>query len=151
MHARCRNILGSEDEAWDATQDIFMKLIKSYKTIQKKQSLLSWLYTSATHHCISVLRKKRGVAFEENIHSPGRENREMEKKLLLKDVVERLLRPWDRKTREVIVYTYVDGYNQQEIARLTGMGESTIRRHLTKFRRKAKDSPVFKEGYADDL
>ena len=138
VHARCRSFLGSEDEAWDATQEIFMKLMASFQKINKKSALLSWLYRSSTNHCISLLRKKRGTMFDENVHSQKGEENSQHKAFVLKEVVEKLLRPWDRKIREVVVYTYWDGYNQEEISRLTGMAQSTIRRHLTKFRRKSQ-------------
>jgi DNA-directed RNA polymerase specialized sigma24 family protein len=52
------------------------------------------------------------------------------------------LSPWDKKVRDVVIYTYFDGYKQEEIAELTGMGESTIRRHLTTFKRKCSQSGI---------
>ncbi len=137
VHNRCLSFLKSEDEAWDATQEVFMKLIESLSSIQKKDSILSWLYKTSTNHCISLLRKKPGLPFDENLHSRTDAGAEQDKNLILKEVVNSLLRPWDSKTREVVVYTYIDGYSQSEISRLTGMGESTIRRHLTRFRRKS--------------
>jgi DNA-directed RNA polymerase specialized sigma24 family protein len=60
--------------------------------------------------------------------------------MLVKEVMKHFLNPWDQKIRDVIIYTYFDGYKQEEIAELTGMGESTIRRHLTTFKRKSSAS-----------
>jgi RNA polymerase sigma-70 factor (ECF subfamily) len=142
VHARCRSILRSDDEAWDATQDIFMKLFGALSSIEKKGSIYSWLLSVSTNHCISLLRKRRTVAFDEEIHSVGSSDQapHQEKSLLLKEVLHRFLHPWDRKTREVVMYTYFYGYKQDEIAQLTGLGESTIRKYLTRFKRKAAGS-----------
>jgi DNA-directed RNA polymerase specialized sigma24 family protein len=60
--------------------------------------------------------------------------------MIVKEVLKHFLAPWDEKVRQVVIYTYFDGYRQEEIAELTGMGESTIRRHLTTFKRKSAAS-----------
>src|SRR5690554_7932380 len=68
VHIRCRSFLKSEDDAWDATQEIFMKLLYALPNIQKKESIYSWLISTATNHCISVLRKKKHLMFNEEYH-----------------------------------------------------------------------------------
>ncbi|MBN2035228.1 MAG: RNA polymerase sigma factor [Chitinispirillaceae bacterium] len=142
VQARCRSILRCDDEAWDATQDIFMKLYAALPRIEKKESIYSWLLSASTNHCISLLRKRRSIAFNEEIHSVPNENQvpPQEKTLLLKEVLHRFLMPWDKKIRDVVLYAYFDGYKQEEIARLTGLGESTVRKYLTRFKRKAAGS-----------
>jgi RNA polymerase sigma-70 factor (ECF subfamily) len=139
VHARCRSILHSEDEAWDATQEVFMKLYAALPRIQKKASIYSWLLSTSTNLCISELRKRRSVEFDEEVHGAcGADHvAEQEKKLLLKEVMRHFLAPWNRKVREVVMYAYFDGYRQEEIALLTGLGESTIRKYLTLFKRKS--------------
>jgi len=58
----------------------------------------------------------------------------------VREVMRQFLAPWDEKVRQVIMYTYFDGYRQDEIAKLMGIGESTIRKYLTRFKRKSADS-----------
>jgi RNA polymerase sigma-70 factor (ECF subfamily) len=132
--------LKSEDDAWDATQEVFIKLIGSLHTIQKKESIYSWLLSTSTNYCISQLRKKQGIEFEEDIHSNDSNKLQQEKWMVVQEVMKHFLNPWDKKVRDIIVYAYFDGYKQEEIAGLTGMGESTIRRHLTNFKRKSSES-----------
>ena len=138
VYGRCLKILWSEDEAWDATQDIFMKLHQSQDTLQKSGSVLYWLHRTTTNHCISVLRRKRGVAYQEEAHA-GSDSENPERVLAAKQMLQKLFGPWNKVVREIIVYTYIDGYTQAEISKLTGLGESTIRKYLTKFRRKAQE------------
>jgi len=148
VHARCRSILGSEDEAWDATQEVFIKLAKSLPGIRKKESLYSWLISAGTHYCISQLRKRRSVELDEQIHGADSGDAEQERRLALKRIISGLLLPWGRKVREVVVYAYVYGYRQDEIAQLTGMGGSTVRKYLTKFKRGSQGS---KERIEEEL
>ena len=133
---RCRMLLKSEDDAWDASQEVFMKLICSLDSITRKESIYSWLLSASTNHCISLLRKRKHEFFDEARHSVEEEKGPVqERRMILADLFRHFFSPWDEKTRQVVVYTYIDGYRQDEIARLTGMGESTVRRYLTKFRR----------------
>ena len=106
------------------------------RKIKNKDSLLSWLYSVSTHYCISVLRKKRQIEFDETLHSDNVAE-EQQRQIILKEVTARFMKPWNKKVRQAVVYTYIDGYTQPEIAKLMGIGESTIRRYLTEFRRKA--------------
>lgn len=146
VHRRCFTFLKSKEDAWDATQEVFMKLMRSLDTIQKKESTYSWLLSTSTHHCLSLLRKRKHLLFDEAIHSSqGEEGTQQENALVLKELFRHFLSPWDEKMREVVIYTYIDGYKQDEIAKLTGMGESTIRRYLTKFRRRSSESDLKRE------
>jgi|SRR5690554_683596 len=142
VHIRCRSFLKSEDDAWDATQEIFMKLLYALPNIQKKESIYSWLISTATNHCISVLRKKKHLMFNEEYHGVKDGSFPQEKNMVLHEIFKHFLNPWDRKIREVVIYTYFDGYKQEEIAKITGMGESTIRRYLTRFRRKCSQMGI---------
>ena len=47
VHRRCKMFLKSEDDAWDATQEVFMKLIHSLDIITKKDSIYSLLIIKA--------------------------------------------------------------------------------------------------------
>jgi RNA polymerase sigma-70 factor (ECF subfamily) len=143
VYRRCFSFLKSEDDAWDAVQDVFMKLTDSLSTIQKKEAIYSWLLSVSTNYCISILRKKKHIEFEEEIHSSeGDKKLPQEKNMVIQEVIQHFLSPWDKKVRDVVIYTYFDGYKQEEIAELTGMGESTIRRHLTTFKRKCSQSGI---------
>ncbi len=136
VHSRCVSILKSEDDAWDATQEVFMKLNRALPTIRNKQAIFSWLMSASTNHCISVLRRRKTIEFDENIHRQGEADIPVqEKKLAMKELFRRYFLPWNKKVQQVLFYTYIDGYKQQEIAKLTGLGESTIRKYLTNFRR----------------
>lgn len=138
IHFRCMKILKSEDDAWDVTQDVFMKLMNSYHTIKNKQALLAWMIRTSTNQSISVLRKKREIAFNDNVLAIEGRDSNHEQRTLNRTILKKLFKLGDKKTIEIIVYTYIDGYTQEEIAEITGMGESTIRKYLTRFRRKSQ-------------
>lgn len=140
VYRRCMTFLKSEDEAWDATQETFMKLLDALPKIEKRESIYSWLISTSSNYCISQLRKRKHLEFQEEFHTTEKSALPQEQWMVLKEIITHFLKPWDSKVREVVMYTYFDGYKQEEIAKITGMGESTIRRHLTRFKRKCSES-----------
>jgi RNA polymerase sigma-70 factor, ECF subfamily len=138
VHRRCKYILGSEDEAWDATQEVFIKLMNNLHTIKNQGSIYSWLLSTSTHLCISMLRKKSGSEFDEEVHSSDNESLRHDHRAAIKDVLAKVMQPWNSKIREVLIYSFVDEYTQPEIARLTGLGESTIRKYLALVKKKSQ-------------
>jgi RNA polymerase sigma-70 factor, ECF subfamily len=137
VHRRCKYILHSEDDAWDATQEVFIKLMASLNSIRNRGSVYSWLLSTSTNLCISMLRKKTGEEFDETVHAGENNPSKMsaEKRVIFKEIITKLFKPWDKKIRDVVIYSYIDDYSQKEISALTGLGESTIRKYLLRFKR----------------
>jgi len=147
VHARCRAILKSEDDAWDAVQEVFIKLHKSLSEIRNRESLYSWLMSASTNWCISALRRRKMEEFDEALHSSesGGGVPPQERALAVKRILARYLLPWDKKVREAVWYVCVDGYTNAETAELTGLGESTVRKYVSNFR-KANAAAVRERG-----
>jgi DNA-directed RNA polymerase specialized sigma24 family protein len=62
----------------------------------------------------------------------------------LRDILKKLMMPWNKLVRDIVMYTYWDGYTQDEISTMTGIAPSTIRKHLTKFRRQTEQWKIEK-------
>ncbi len=138
VHRRCASILHSDDEAWDATQDVFMKLMAHLPNIKNRSAVYSWLLSTSTNTCISLLRRKKGVEFDECVHGRDANDFSQEKRYILREIINKVFLPWDKKIRDVVIYSYFDEYSQKEISELTGLGESTIRKYLTRFKRETR-------------
>ena len=137
---RCQRYLHSKEEAQDATSDIFLKLLEHWDSVQNRESALFWIHRTTTNHCITLWRRKKFLGPDNEDgweNSPLHADDSVEKRIILRDILNKLLFPWNKKVREIIMYTYWDGYTQDEISSLTGIAPSTIRKYLTKFRRQA--------------
>ena len=55
---RCRRILGNEEDALDAAQDVFVALLGAEKELRLPYPS-SFLYTAATNTCLNRIRQKR--------------------------------------------------------------------------------------------
>src|SRR5215471_12217489 len=52
---------GRASFAEDATQEVFLRLFKNFSKIDQAQPVAAWLYTVATHVCISHIRRDRSM------------------------------------------------------------------------------------------
>ena len=59
------SILKNRESAEEVVLDVFLKLWESRKTIKTIKKLSNYLYVATKHGCISYLRKKNRISFEE--------------------------------------------------------------------------------------
>lgn len=65
----CRYILGSHEDAEDASSEVFARLPRAIKTYNRALPFSRWLASVASHYCIDVLRRKRA---EQRVIAPVR-------------------------------------------------------------------------------
>jgi RNA polymerase sigma-70 factor (ECF subfamily) len=132
IYGRCRRILGDGDEARDALQAVFLKLIENQEVIRQPERIVSWIFTAASNHCFNILRsrKKFNLAVEPDTLD-GSDH--FEKRHSARQIINLLLENQDRKTQQAVYYTHVENLDQKEIQKLTGQSPATIRRNLRKF------------------
>ncbi|MBI2379029.1 MAG: RNA polymerase sigma factor [Deltaproteobacteria bacterium] len=53
----CLRTLRDRSSAEDATQEIFLRVVKTAKTWERNAKLTTWLYTIARNHCIDAMRR----------------------------------------------------------------------------------------------
>jgi RNA polymerase sigma-70 factor (ECF subfamily) len=139
VYRRCLKLLRDEEAARDATQDVFVKLVREMERFEDKDNAMAWLYTVATRHCLNVLRdrKRHGgtadqveelelAAPESSLGLPGRV------------LAQRVLARFDEGTQAVAVGVLVDGMEQEEIASALGISRKTVQRRLERFLEKAR-------------
>ena len=133
LHAHCRRILGSPDDADDAVQETLIRAWKGLSRFEGRSSVRSWLYRIATNASIDVMRRRgpRAVridhlpaagphepsdqAIEIQDKSPGPEARYEQREYvrLAFEAAQRLLPPTQRT---VLILRDVLGYSAAETA-----------------------------------
>jgi len=133
IYGRCRRILGSEQDAWDALHDVFVKLMENYEALREKDRVVAWIFKAATNHCFNILRYRKHFADEAQCDELGsREN--LDETIAARDIIAFVLRRHNARVREAVYYTYVEEMDQAAIQKLTGQSPATIRRNLKRFR-----------------
>ncbi|MBK9255999.1 MAG: RNA polymerase sigma factor [Saprospiraceae bacterium] len=57
VYAKCVTMLKNQDNAEDATQDIFMRVLLNLSKFSGNSKFSTWLYSITYNHCIDELRK----------------------------------------------------------------------------------------------
>lgn len=134
IYRRCLKLLRDPDRALDATQDVFLKLTRQMDRLEEIDSALPWIYRTATHHCLNVIRDTTRRARQDaeglawNVASP--ENHDQ---LVARRLVARVLSRFDSRTQAIAVGVLVDGMQQDEVAALLGISAKTVSRKLERF------------------
>jgi RNA polymerase sigma factor (sigma-70 family) len=123
---RARKLLGSDEEAHEALQEIFMSLLSNPRQFDGRSAVTTFLYSVATHHCLNRIRdrKIRLRLLDDNLRpllavsEAARAERIAAARQLLQQV------PADLAL--AAVHYYVDEMTQDEIAEVMGCS----RRHV---------------------
>jgi len=133
VYRRCLRILKDPEAAKDATQEVFMKLIRDMAKLEDRETVLPWIYRVATNHCLNHRRNasRRG----EGLDAPPLELAASTGGDAIPDrqLARRLLARFDETTQTVAVGVLVDGMEQEEVAEVLGISRRTVARKLARF------------------
>jgi RNA polymerase sigma-70 factor, ECF subfamily len=137
IYRRCRRLLRNPEAAQDATQEVFLRLLRTLERDDGRDELLPWLYRVATNHCLNVIRDTRLHGEEElpedhrlggTVSGPGVDA------VLMRTVLQR----FDAVTQTVAVSVIVEGMELEEVAAIIGASRHTVARKLNRFLEQAR-------------
>ena len=136
---RCRKLLGDEEKALDAMQEVFVKLVLNQKRL-KGDYPSSLLYRIATNICLNVIRDQRQFFSLENedILVKIAESDEKENRAIVDSLLEFVFRREKKSTREIAVMFFVDGMTLNEVAIESGLSVSGVRKRLRQLKERLK-------------
>ena len=123
--------LDSVQDAEDAVQDVFLKLLSAQPSFRDAGHEKAWLIRATLHRASDIRRRaeKRNVPLETAENSPARE----EGGELLAAV-----RALPQKYSSVIHLHYYEGYSIQEISKLLGLPAPTVGTRLARGRERLR-------------
>lgn len=131
---RCGGILGDADEAQDAAQEVFALILTRESQFRGDADPGTWIYRITTNHCLNRLRSQRRREARDQHGgvwaglTPSNPYQHYALKRGLEDLLGRL----DPLGREILVYRYLDGMTQVEIAAAIGKSRKTVGKRLSK-------------------
>ncbi len=63
IHSYIYRLLGSQEDADDLTQEVFMRAFVSWDELYDHKNLSPWLYRIATNLCVDLLRRRKRIAW----------------------------------------------------------------------------------------
>jgi RNA polymerase sigma-70 factor (ECF subfamily) len=133
---RCRQLLTEEEEALDATQDVFVRLCQAGGRLNIKYPS-SFLYVTATNICLNLIRDRarHGETRDETMLHRIATLDDTEQRVGALSTLNRLFSKSPQSSRTIAVLHFVDGLTLEETARETGMSVSGVRKRLRALRK----------------
>ena len=133
VYRRCLRLLHDREAAQDATQEVFVRLVRNMSRLEDRGDALPWIYRVTTNHCLNVLRDSGRHG--EDVLAPEIEDAGRPAVDALPDrrLAQELLGRFDASTQAVVVGVFVDGMEREEIAAALGISKRTVSRKLERF------------------
>ena len=140
-------LLGNMPDAQDVSQEVFLKLYRNLRKVDGAGSIAGWLYRVTVNACRDLQRRKRPeapVEFAENLPAGGMDPQQAATQAERRRVLEMCLRMLPEKERAALVLRDLEGLSTEEVARVLGSSEATVRSQISKARVKVRG---FVESY----
>ena len=136
-------ILKNENDAYDATQNVFLKVFKYINNFRETASLYTWIYKITYHVAIDIYRKRKkgsSVEYSEFIKSDGVTANDLHHNVSSPDsvtenkelsiTIENALSKISESHRTVIILREIEGLSYTEIADILDVSKGTVMSRL---------------------
>lgn len=141
----CYRMLGSAQDAEDATQEIFFRVYSRLESYDLDRRFSTWLLSIASNYCIDRLRRRKfawvtleDTAFMLPSNEAGPERTALQRERA--DIVQAALQNMPSQYRLVLVLRYWQDLSYNEIATLTGLSESALKTRLHRARKQLAEA-----------
>jgi RNA polymerase sigma-70 factor (ECF subfamily) len=145
VYALCRRMLADPDEAADATQEVFMRVMRSVLGFRGESAFGTWLHRVTVNVCLTALRRRSrqrsaglvagATAFglpadESSLRAAGPLPDEMAATADLAARSEAALATLAEDARTVVVLRDIEELSTREVAELLGISETAVKVRL---------------------
>jgi RNA polymerase sigma-70 factor (ECF subfamily) len=137
-------MLGNAAEAEDAAQEVFLRAYLKLASYDRNRKFSTWLLAITSNYCIDLLRRRKApmvdledVEFVIESREPGPEQVAVEGEQ--RDAVAHAIGGLPAGYRLPTVLRYYHDLSYEEIERITGLSEATVKTRLFRARRMIKE------------
>jgi RNA polymerase sigma-70 factor, ECF subfamily len=133
VYGRARRILGNHEDAQEATQEVFVRVITGSEKVPPAGEIVPWLCRITTNFCLNKIRDahRRRELLDTRGKSPLGEPVDAGPDTLAQ--VRALFARADERQAQAAVYVYLDGMSHDEAAEMLGVSRRTVGNLLERF------------------
>ena len=139
---RCRSIVKNDEDANDAVQETFARVIRNWSDFRHQSSPLTWMYRISTNLCLNHIRNRQGRADKREQHVDAIVGEGFTRPDASRwenaDLVRQLLAECDEETQQIVTLLYFDDMPKERAAKVVGISVPTLRKRLNAFLARAK-------------
>ncbi len=130
-------MLRDEGRAQDAVQEVFLSLVRNNARI-KDEFPSSLLYRMATNICLNIMKRENKFSVKDDAFFNAIEGKDdFSETLQAREVLFRIFSGEKADMMELAVMRYLDQMTYEEIAEISGLSVSGVRKRLKKISEKA--------------
>jgi RNA polymerase sigma-70 factor, ECF subfamily len=135
----CFRLMGNEQDASDAAQEVFVRLFLNRAKFEGRSSYATWVHAIAVRTCLTLrrgrgrrLKRERTSEQQWEQEQPGREPPAAGLSLDLAQMLESL----DEEDRALLILKYAESYDYEELAQIFDLSVSACKMRVSRAREK---------------
>lgn len=149
VYRRALRMLGNTADAEEATQEIFIRVVRGADRFQDRSQVTTWLYQITTNYCLNFMRDRgRHAAVYEKHIAPQAEQAAEFGSSRPDDVahIRTLIARAPEREAAAAIYVYLDGMSHEEAAEVLGVSKRTVGNLLERFQQWMDSQETAKTG-----
>ena len=133
-------VTGNRDDASDATQQVFLKFLKSQRRFETDAEAVPFLLQATRNYCLNELRnqRKRSQALEITHSGRSEAHGDLESQISDRQLRSQVFSRVDMQSAEIATRVLVTEEEHREVASALEVSEKTVQRKLKRFVEVAK-------------
>ena len=135
------HMLGNRQDAEEALQDAFVRAFRSLAQCEQPERFAAWLFRILVNRCRSARTRRRRLTAG-LVHQPAPDlpdHYAPTEAMAWREEIARALAVLQANQREAFLLRYVEGLSYEEMATLTGAGESALRMRVKRARDRMRE------------
>ncbi len=151
IYRLCYRFFNNEEDAMDATQEIFIKIYRALPTFEGRSSLKTWIYRIASNTCITLSdrrkREKEGLLqtilnwwSDRTVETPEEEVVDNEIRRMNQKMVAEKLEQLPETYRMPVILKDIEGFSLEKISEILDIPLGTAKSRINRGRRMLQES-----------
>jgi len=150
VYRLAKRLLVSNDEAEDATQELYLKLWKNRSKIEQYDNVEAYAMMMTKNYCLDQLKSKRASNLT-LVHSNYKdESSSLQENIEFKDsasIIKKLMDDLPEKQRIIVQLRDIENYEYHEMGKILNMESATIRVALSRARKTLRENFLKQQNY----
>lgn len=134
----CYRLLGQEDDAQDAAQEVFVRLFLQRANFRGESKYSTWVHGIAVRTCLAMRRSRGRRRKHESAAGAEMRTGSQPAPAGLQLDLQRMLETLDEEDRAMVILKYAEGYSFEELASIFGMTVSACKMRVSRAREKVQ-------------
>ncbi len=151
VYRLCYRFFNNEEDAMDATQEIFIKIYRALPNFEGRSSLKTWIYRIASNTCITISdrrkREKEGLLqtiinwwSDRTVETPEEEVVDNEIRRMNQKMVSEKLEQLPETYRMPVILKDIEGFSLEKICEILDIPLGTAKSRINRGRRMLQES-----------